>query len=213
MIKSNEPNLNIPLKEKDSSKTYIYLGTGTCGLGAGAGDTLKKVNEYVSAKGVDAEVVEVGCIGYCTAEPIMEVELPGMNRLAFRQVTKDNVEGILDGVLDKKPVADNILYQQNAVEGKEVWDGVVALKDHPFFKTQTRFVLKNCGLIDPTSIEEYVATGGYKAFAKAISNNTPVEVCDLVESSGLRGRGGGGFPTGRKWKFALNTPHEYKYML
>ncbi len=213
MTKVNEPIINIPVKEKDQAKTYIYLGTGTCGLGAGAGETLQKINEFIDAQKVNAEVVEVGCIGYCTVEPIMEVEVPGKNRLAFKRVKNDNVEEILKSVLDGQPLSESVLYQQKLSEETQGWDGVVFINEHPFFKSQTRLVLKNCGLIDPTSIEEYAAKGGYKGFAKIISNHTPVEVCDLVESSGLRGRGGGGFPAGRKWKFALNASADQKYLV
>lgn len=213
MITVNQPELNIPAKAKDATKTYIYLGTGTCGLGAGAGDTLKKINEYIDEKKLDAEVVEVGCIGYCTAEPIMEVDVPGKNRLAFQKVKNDNVVEILDSVVAGQPKLDSTLYQHEVIENTENWQDVLMIDEHPFFKPQTRLVLSNCGLIDPTSIEEYVEKGGYNAFAKVISSNTPMEVCDIVEQSGLRGRGGGGFPTGRKWKFALGASADQKYLV
>jgi NADH:ubiquinone oxidoreductase subunit F (NADH-binding) len=87
------------------------------------------------------------------------------------------------------------------------------MDEHPFFAPQTRWVLENCGKIDPQSLGEYIAHGGYRAFAKAIREITPEELCREVELSGLRGRGGGGFPAGRKWKFALQTPSDQKYMI
>ena len=87
------------------------------------------------------------------------------------------------------------------------------LKDHPFFAPQTRWVMANCGIIDPGSIDEYLSHGGYMAASKALGGMTREEVCNAVEQSGLRGRGGGGFPTGRKWKFALNTPADKKYLV
>ena len=82
------------------------------------------------------------------------------------------------------------------------WDDVLYLDEHPFFAPQTRWVLANCGLIDPAEIDEYIARGGYGALWNVLKAKTPDEICEMVEASGLRGRGGGGFPTGTKWKFA-----------
>jgi NADH:ubiquinone oxidoreductase subunit F (NADH-binding) len=87
------------------------------------------------------------------------------------------------------------------------------LDEHPFFAPQTRWVLANCGLIDPAQIDEYIAHGGYQALAKTMRQYTPEQVCDLVEASGLRGRGGGGFPTGKKWKFARGAESDRKYLI
>ena len=101
------------------------------------------------------------------------------------------------------------------IENKSLspWADVPYIDEHPFFAPQTRWVLANCGIIDPNSIEEYMAHGGYKAFANAIREYTPIQLCDIIEKSGLRGRGGGGFPTGKKWKFALNMAAEQKYLI
>lgn len=211
MIQISEPKINVPLREKDPNKVYIYVGTGTCGLGAGAGASLEEVKKYVESKKLNAEIIEVGCIGYCTAEPIIEIEVPQKNRIGFKKATSDKVSSILDSVLDNK-ITDDALYQHNQQE-KTAWKGVVSFSEHPFFSMQTRWVLENCGMIDPTSIEEYVAKGGYRAFAKTISSHTPAEVCDIVESSGLRGRGGGGFTTGKKWKFAQASGSYQKYLV
>ncbi|RKY96668.1 MAG: NADH-quinone oxidoreductase subunit F, partial [Ignavibacteriae bacterium] len=95
----------------------------------------------------------------------------------------------------------------------KMWENVVSINDFPFFKLQTRWVLKNCGKVDPESIDQYIAHEGYKGLATVLRNQTPREVCDIIEKSGLRGRGGGGFLTGRKWKFALNTAAEQKYFI
>jgi NADH:ubiquinone oxidoreductase subunit F (NADH-binding)/Pyruvate/2-oxoacid:ferredoxin oxidoreductase delta subunit len=213
MININEPKLNIPLKEKDLSKTYFYLGTGTCGLGAGAGETLKVIKKYIADKKLNAEVLEVGCIGFCTAEPIMEVQLPGKNRLAFKRITHEKVNPVLDGIFNAQPDFDQTLFQMQSASQSQKWNNVPMINEHPFFAHQTRLVLKNCGIIDPTSIEEYATNGGYKAIAKTVSNYTPVEVCNIVEKSGLRGRGGGGFLTGKKWKFAQGTAADQKYLV
>ncbi len=196
----------------DVEKPTIYLGTGTCGLGAGAGKTLKIINGFLTDKKIEANIVEVGCIGLCAEEPLMDVQFPGRSRISFKNVTEDKAERILSSVFDNELETDDVLFQIPTEKTKK-WDAVPEMKEVPFFKYQTRWVLKNCGLVNPESIDQYIARGGYKGLAKALRNITPKELCDLVEESGLRGRGGGGFPAGKKWKFALNTPSEQKYFV
>ena len=201
------------LRRDDVTRTVIFLGTGTCGLGAGAARTREAIESYLADKGVDAELVEVGCVGLCSVEPIMEVQMPGRARLAMRQVTADKVAGLLDTVLGgDAPDAESVMGQYRS-EKASAWDGVAFIDEHPFFKSQTRWVLANCGHIDPKNMGEYIARGGYQALAKSLRDTTPEELCDMVEASGLRGRGGGGFPTGKKWKFALGTPSDQKYLV
>jgi len=200
------------LRREKVSRPVIYIGAGTCGLGAGAGKTLQAVRSYLDEKKIEAEVLEVGCIGLCSAEPLMEVQLPGKCRLSFQYVTGEKVKGLLDALFAGNVPYENLLGQHRQA-GMEAWPKTPFLDEHPFFGPQTRWVLANCGIIDPTSIDEYIAHGGYQAFVKTIYSLTPAELCDTVEKSGLRGRGGGGFPTGKKWKFALNTPSDRKYMV
>jgi NADH:ubiquinone oxidoreductase subunit F (NADH-binding)/Pyruvate/2-oxoacid:ferredoxin oxidoreductase delta subunit len=201
------------LRREKIDRPVVFVGTGTCGLGAGAGKTLQAVRNYLADNKLDADVVEVGCVGLCVAEPIVDVQLPGKARLSFEHVTADKVEGLLADVLAGTVPAEGCLGQYAAGGDAQAWDAVAALSEHPFFAPQTRWVLANCGVIDPARIEEYIARGGYRAFAEVIRKRTPAEVCDAVEASGLRGRGGGGFPAGKKWKFALNTPAEQKYLV
>ena len=210
MDKAND--FGVPVKEKQAGKIYIYVGTGTCGLGAGAGKTVTAINGYIRDKGLNAEVVDVGCIGMCMAEPIMEIKANGKNRLSFAKVTEDKVAGILDDVLAGKIGNEKPIYQYGEA-GQAKWDSVPTMYEYPFFKHQKRIVLSNCGIINPDSIEEYVAAGGYKALAKMLGGMTPDEICDTVEKSGLRGRGGGGFTTGKKWKFARASTAEQKYLI
>ncbi|MBP6977264.1 MAG: 4Fe-4S binding protein [Lentimicrobiaceae bacterium] len=148
----------------------------------------------------------------CSAEPLLDVQLPGRNRLCFQKVTADKVNPLLDSVWNGEPVEDDILGQFRGESAGE-WDSVPYLDEHPFFAHQTRVVLKNCGVIDPVSIKEYIAHGGYQSLLKVLHTYTPLEVCNKVEISGLRGRGGGGFPTGRKWKFANKTQADQKYLI
>lgn len=199
------------LSKKEISKPVIYIGAGTCGLGAGAGKTKTAIESYLQQKDIDAEIIAVGCIGLCASEPLMDVKIPGFNRVSFQKVTADKVAGILDSMFELEIPKDDLLCQID--DGNKRWEDILSIDEHPFFKPQTRIVLKNCGLINPTSIEEYIANGGYKSFLDTINTYKPIEVCDLIEKSGLRGRGGGGFPTGKKWKFAAATEADQKYLI
>ena len=200
------------LRRERVATPVIYVGAGTCGLGAGAGKTLTAVKTYLARNNVKADVVEVGCIGLCSAEPLVDVQLPGRTRVSFQRVTADRVDGLLDALFAGKVPHERVLGQfRNASACK--WDGVPYIDQHPFFAPQTRWVLVNCGIIDPASIDEYIANGGYASFAHTVREKTPSEVCTAVEQSGLRGRGGGGFSTGTKWKFALAAEGEKKYII
>ncbi len=200
------------MRREDVDRPTIFVGAGTCGLGAGAGHTLKAVKKYAAEKNIDADVLEVGCVGLCSAEPIVDIQLPGKSRLCFQEITSDKVEELLDNAL-KAEVPQRHLLGQYRQEGLDAWENLPYLDEHPFFAPQTRWVLDNCGIIDPGSIDEYLANGGYCGLIKTIHTTTRPEVCDEVEKSGLRGRGGGGFVAGKKWKFALNTEGDKKYMI
>ncbi|MFU8843861.1 MAG: NADH-ubiquinone oxidoreductase-F iron-sulfur binding region domain-containing protein [Bacteroidales bacterium] len=194
------------------TKPVIYIGAGTCGLGAGAEQTLLASKKYILEQGLDAEIIQVGCIGLCAAEPILDIQVPGKNRISFRNVTFDKVADILDQIFHQNPLHELTLGQFRT-EMSEPWSGVPYLDEHPFFAPQERLVLKGCGIINPVDINEYIARGGYTSFLKTIRRFSPVEVCEKVEKSGLRGRGGGGFLTGRKWKFANGTTSGQKYLI
>ncbi|MBN2445354.1 MAG: NADH-quinone oxidoreductase subunit F, partial [Phycisphaerae bacterium] len=200
------------LRRDRVERPVIFVGAGTCGLGAGAQKTLDAAHEYIRQNDLDADIVPVGCIGLCSAEPLLDVQLPGRARVCFKSVDDKQVAPLLDAVLAGAIPAEQVLGQFRT-DGQQAWDDVPYLDEHPFFAPQTRWVLANCGLVDPGSMDEYLARGGYEALAKALRETTPAELCDAVERSGLRGRGGGGFPTGRKWKFALNTSAAQKYLI
>lgn len=201
------------LRRETVDKPVVYIGAGTCGLGAGAGKTLKNVKSYLNNKAIDAEIVEVGCIGLCAAEPIVDIQLPGHNRISFGSVTSDKVEALLDSMFNLDlPDGVEPLFQFPTVSNHS-WEGVPGFSEHPYFEKQHRIVLKNCGTINPVSIDEYIANGGYSSYLGTINSYGSAQVCDMVEQSGLRGRGGGGFTTGTKWKFALNTPSDQKYLI
>ena len=201
------------LRREKVFKPVIYIGAGTCGLGAGAGKTLENVKSYLNTRAIDAEIVEVGCIGLCAAEPIVDIQLPEHNRVSFSNVTNDKVESLMDSMFGLElPENVDALYQFPTSTNRS-WENVPGFDEHPYFKKQQRIVLQNCGILNPVSIDEYIAKGGYSSYLTTINHLEQVEVCDMVEESGLRGRGGGGFTTGTKWKFALNTPSEQKYLI
>ena len=200
------------LRREQVTRPVVFVGAGTCGLAAGAHKTLAAIKQFLSETGREADIVEVGCIGLCASEPMVDVQLPGKARVSFGPVTGDNAAGLMEKVFAGTIPSENLLGQFRT-PGQTPWANVPFLDEHPFFAPQTRWVLAECGIIDPSSIDEYIAQGGYRAFAKALRSMTPNDLCTTVEASGLRGRGGGGFPTGKKWRFALNTESEQKYLV
>ncbi|MGI6393498.1 MAG: NADH-ubiquinone oxidoreductase-F iron-sulfur binding region domain-containing protein [bacterium] len=193
-------------------KLTIYIGAGTCGLGAGADATETVIKKCLAQRNIDANVIRVGCIGLCSAEPIVDIQVPGQARVSFKNITSDKVKDLLDSVLNNKEIPEDKVLGQFQCQSSLLWDNVPLLSQHPFFAPQKRWVLINCGIVDPLSIEEYVARGGYTSLNKVLAK-TNEEVCDEVEKSGLRGRGGGGFSTGKKWKFAAAAVAEQKYLV
>ena len=201
------------LRREKIDRPVVYIGAGTCGLGAGAEKTLAAVREWLAENALGADVIQVGCIGLCSEEPIVDIQLPGWARVSFGPVTPESVPGLLASMLVESKVPSAPALGQFRDESNRQWDGVAYLDEHPFFVRQRRVVLAASGITDPTNIDEYIAHGGYSSLARALRTMTPDEVCDSVEASGLRGRGGGGFPTGRKWKFARNASSDQKYLI
>jgi len=132
--------------------------------------------------------------------------------LYFRNITEEKVEPLLNGVFHNDINKDDLIGQKGG-KGFELWPGISFIEELPFFARQKRVVLNNCGCYDPENIDEYIARGGYRAFIKAIRHYTYEEVCDIIDKSGLRGRSGGGYPTGLKWKQALNTASPMRYLI
>jgi len=200
------------LQRSAPAKPVIFIGAGTCGLAAGAAKTAAAVREWLAGHNQDADVIEVGCIGLCASEPMIDIQLPGMTRVSFGPVMADGVTPLFDKVFARE-IPREALIGQFRDDRFQSWQGTPFIDEHPFFAPQTRWVLAECGVIDPSSIDEYIAMGGYRAFADALRGMTPADVCKTVEESGLRGRGGGGFPTGKKWQFALASESEQKYVI
>lgn len=203
--------LNLITRNK-TSVPIIYIGMGTCGIVAGAEFTANAIRKYIQEKNIKAEVIEVGCLGLCSAEPLVDIQLPGKTRVSFENITEEKVEALLDGVFNYSIPGEFVLGQFTDINHED-WDGVPYLHLHPFFANQQRVVLQNCGIINPGSVEDYIARGGYKTLLKTIRNYTSEKVCDIIDDSALRGRGGGGFRTGKKWKIAHSTASDEKYLI
>ncbi len=201
---------NLQLKRVD--RPVIFVGTGSCGQIAGASETLQAVRTYLQLPGIDALAEETGCKGYCSMEPMLDIQLPGKARLSFGKVTAADVPEILDAVLNRT-VPESLLLGQYPQEGLERWARVPLMNELRFFRLQQRILMEKAGLINPRKIEHSLATGGYSAFLKTIFTYRPEQVCDIISSAGLLGRGGSAFPAGQKWKSAFNTAGNNKYVI
>ena len=192
---------------KQSQEPRILIGTATCGRAAGALDVLQTINDELAQQKIKARVMQVGCMGHCYAEPMVIIEKPGWPPICYGYVTPGIASRLVqDFLLGDDPCLEFIL---GAMEENEL---VPTIFDQPRFKYETRIVLKNCGFIDPEDINQYIANGGYSGLVKALGM-TPQEVTEEVKQSGLRGRGGAGFPTGEKWQICHQAPGNPKYVI
>lgn len=200
------------IRRDKTDNPVIFISSGTSSVIAGSEKTYAAVRSYIDDNVPHAVVVKVGCTGPANFEPLMAIQLPGKNKLFFRNITEEKVEPLLNGVFHNDINEDDLVGQQGST-GYELWPGIPFMDELPFFAYQKRVILNNCGCYDPENIEEYIARGGYRSFVKAIRHYTYEEVCDIIERSGLRGRSGGGYPTGLKWKQALNTSSSSRYLV
>ncbi len=180
------------------------------GTGCTSSSSDKIQNEFelkIKEKGLDKEVkvVRTGCFGLCEAGPIVIVYPEGA---FYSHVKVEDVEEIVEEHLLKGRIVKRLLYK-DAVEE----DTIKSINEVGFYKKQKRIALRNCGVINPEDINEYIAFDGYMALGKVLTEMTPEEVIQVVKDSGLRGRGGGGFPTGLKWEFTAKAQGDQKYVL
>ena len=200
------------VRREKPDKPVIYVSSGTSSVIAGSEITYSAIETYINENSLPSSLIRVGCNGPANFEPLLCIHLPGKNKLFFRNITEEKVEPLLNGVFHNDINADDIA-GQTGTRGFEYWPGIPFMEDLPFFARQKRIILSNCGCYDPESIEEYIARGGYRAYVKTIRNYTFEEVCNIIERSGLRGRSGGGYLTGLKWKHALNTSSSARYLI
>ena len=194
----------------DSKIPHILIGTATCGKISGAMSVLDGVLNTVEKLQINVAVTQVGCFGMCYAEPTLDIVLPGQPRISYGFMTPEKVgQLIVDYIVNGNPRPDLAL----CTVGEGQMDGIPALEEMPMFKGQTRIALRNCGYINPLRINHYIARRGYFALYRALTTLTPQQVIDEITESGLRGRGGAGFPTGVKWQFCHDTLSDCKYVI
>jgi NADH:ubiquinone oxidoreductase subunit F (NADH-binding)/Pyruvate/2-oxoacid:ferredoxin oxidoreductase delta subunit/(2Fe-2S) ferredoxin len=203
---------------QDYSKRLYYpdgikvnIGMASCGIAAGAKASLEKaVKEFSQGNGI--QICQTGCLGFCEGEPLVEILGNGKPRVIYHHITEDKIldaiQGYIQGDFNEKWILGQMLdprcLLEDRIEGPlaevKPLQGIPFLEHIPFFNKQIKVALRNCGYIDPDSIEDYIARAGYRAFIRSLSEMEPAEIIALIKESGLKGRGGGGFPTGVKWE-------------
>jgi len=187
-------------------QSYVLICGGTACFSGGGDKIVDEFKAQLKAQGLDTsvQVVATGCLGFCEQGPIVKILPQGT---FYVQVKPEDVKEIISEHLVKGRVVQRLCYDPNQATN------LVAEANIPFYQKQYRIVLRNCGVIDPEKIEDYIARDGYKAIEKVLFEMTPEQVVEEILKSGLRGRGGAGFPTGMKWKFAQQQPKGQKYMV
>jgi len=193
----------------ESETPLILLGSATCGNSAGADDILSTIQTELKEKDIKCNVIEVGCIGLCYAEPILTIIKKGKPGIFYGNVTPDIASELVKSYIHgDDPLNDYAL----GTIGKGSVEGLSSIFELPVLKTQVRRILRNCGLIDPKNILHYIAKGGYRGFINTL-DMTPQQVIKKIKKSGLRGRGGAGFPTWQKWQLCLDSEDKTKYLI
>lgn len=192
-------------------RTHVMICGGTGCTSSGSQRIQETFKKLIKAYGLDNEVriVQTGCFGLCALGPVVIVYPDGT---FYSQVTTDDVEEIVESHLLKGHIVERLVYNDTG-NVKPVNPKYVTLKETAFYRSQNRVVLRNCGVIDPENINEYIARDGYQALAKALTTMSPDDVIKCVSDSGLRGRGGGGFPTGFKWALCAPNKAKQKYVV
>ena len=187
-------------------RSHILVCGGTGCTSSGSLSVIAELEKELAANGLQDEikVIQTGCFGLCALGPIMIVYPEGS---FYSRVTPEDMKEIVSEHLLKGRIVTRLLYQETVAE-----DTIKSLNETGFYKKQKRIALRNCGVIDPENINEYIAYDGYEALGKVLTEMTPDDVINIMKDSGLRGRGGGGFPTGLKWSFAKASVSEKKYV-
>ncbi len=188
----------------DMVRGHVLCCGGTGCTSSGSEGIIAEMEEQLKVFGLDKEikVIKTGCFGLCALGPIVVVYPEGA---FYSRVEKEDVKEIVEEHLLKGRIVKRLLYSETVEE-----DNIKSLNEVGFYKSQKRVALRNCGVIDPENIDEYIAMDGYQALGKVLTEMKPQEVIDVVLASGLRGRGGAGFPTGRKWQFTAGAPGKQK---
>lgn len=193
----------------EGNSPAFLVGTATCGRSAGASVIFENLKSEISSRNLEYKVLEVGCIGMCFMEPLVSVYKPGFPLLLYGKVNKSDVLRLIEFVQVGNNISTNNLI---GVIGDNKKVNLPDFFQIPVMKPQERLVLNNCGIIDPTNLNHYIANKGYSGIKKAFQLNSQ-EVIDKVKESGLRGRGGAGFPTWQKWQFCKDQENETNYLI
>ncbi len=198
----------------DGELPLICAGFSTCGISAKASECLSGMIGELNARKIAFRSMNVGCLGLCYAEPLIYIKKPNRPLICYGNLNVDNIARLVEEVFDKDNLNNDLAL--GAIDLPEInvspVPGLSSIWDHPMIKPQVRIALRNCGIIDPEDIRQYLAHGGYAALAKSLAMK-PEEVTEEVKTSGLRGRGGAGFPTGMKWEFCRRAPGYEKYLI
>jgi len=201
--------LNRKLKYQEHDVPIIFIGMGTCGLAAGAQKVEEAIISELKKFNITAHIEVTGCIGFCAKEVIVDIKLPGKDRVSYCEITPKLVPRFI-----QRTLVENAIFKEKllGIHGRST-EEALSINEDPFFKYQLKIVLENCGIINPNSIDTYLAYGGFKAFNKVLRLLKPVEVVKEITHSGLKGRGGAGFLTGKKWDLAHNMKTDQKYLI
>ena len=214
-----------PLRQKgllalDASSVSIAIGMGTCGIGNGAEALYEAFENQIKERQLAIHLRKVGCFGFCAEEPVVNVHLAGLPLLILNRVKVSDIPSIFTWIGKKSFPAERVLCKVSSwdhLSGTTFYGtGFPAIKEWdelPFFHRQKKIVLRNAGLINPESIDEYRSIGGYDAFLKVLHSYSPQQVISEIKESGLRGRGGAGFPTGLKWELMAKHTATRKFLI
>lgn len=208
------------LKEILPSKPMIMIGMGTCGIGNGADLVFNKLQKLIDETNFDCKLKMTGCFGFCAQEPLLTLYQPGKPLLVYSKVDEKDAVSIFDALLKETVYAKKLLcridswnHQTTQIEYGKGFEDIPHWDVIPFFKGQKKIVLRNAGLINPESILDYIAIGGYHALSKALTGMQPSEIIKEVSDAKLRGRGGAGFPTAKKWSIMQKAVSDIKYLI
>ncbi len=208
-------------------KTKIMVGMGTCGLATGAGEVLEAISEEVEKQKLDVVISPTCCIGFCQKEPLVDILQPGRPRISYGEMTPERarelIKALAKGEIKKEWALAKMEEEEYLIEDK-IWrypqdsppnelEEIPTYGQLSFYAKQRKLAMRNCGFINPENIEEYIARGGYRTLYKVLKELKPKEVVSEITKSGLRGRGGAGFPTGRKWDICRRATGDIKYII
>ena len=198
---------NAWVKLNDQKKPIVFVGAASCGRAAGILPVINQLKDL--SKELPLDIIEVGCIGPCYLEPIIGIKKKSSPTILYANVQAIQTKELVENYLVKNdPQSDKAI----GTVGEGSIEGIPSFWEHPMIKDQVRIVLQNCGIIDPTNFDHYLAMDGYQGLKKSLEMK-PEKVIEEVLNSGLRGRGGAGFPTGLKWKFTRTEKEPQKYIV